>query len=1183
MLVDLFGTIWNMSVFGCYIILVVMLLRLLLNKCGHKYSFLLWFVVFLNLCLPISIEGPFSLVPTVWVEWTQAWKEESTLPEQEIISADEQEKRLEMLPGMEQPEGTEIHYVQLPVGEADLNEVQLEGMKEATFQELIKDLEQQDASKQAEITNADRVDTVSSEQENVLSMDGTAQTDISWQRIACYLWIVVIAVLWGLNIVKSILLSRKLRSCRTEGMLLSDDVVVAKGLEAPFLWGLWKPVIYLPENVEGEEKSYILAHESYHRKRFDHITKLVVFVIVTIHWFNPFVWAAYALFVRDMEISCDEAVLVQSKTDIKKQYAASLLKYAAKQNGFVFSPLTFGEPSLKARIQNVLRYQKRGLVLTVVAVTVVCLTACGLITRPVAEEQLVQLGNTSNNAENIKTQEREPGETKEPNLHSGTAQKPVAQPETTDAPVDTPLLPEYIQYPPYFYEVLCAGEVEGIGQLQRDEGIEHSYTLPEKAADYQGTQPTYSANRTILLEEGAVVQMDWLSLDKDLILENLSFDMKDAFTQAGVSHGMLVDVFYDRDWNKVFVLVNSYNMTEVHQDYKEVTWLLEFAPEAPQDYQMECYDTNGAWFGECRRLGDSIFLHAGAGTTPYEINLLTKEGRNCESEYSIAKQTIQSFAKNYAKEHEKEVGVQWFSAVAQYEDVTIFSGIVAEDMDFPEVATIYLARQNGKIIQAMLVEAENGEVVLLQTVPEADISTMDIAGIQQPAEQESEWVKTIMRILEENDGNARDFGWENSVLPVFADMTGEEEAVYGDNGEVSEDNAYTLECWMKLPDGRTLEALCFELRQEMENHAWVKAFVSGVFFHRGHVFMALPAGGTGEGVMIVNFSPDRPQEYQIHAYEGISTWFGEIVMIGEDICIHGANGSYPWRINVEGWELSSTAKEFAETKKRAEAYIKALERADATQLSLQWFYASGKIDDMEIYTGYIGEDVGSVKATIYTAFQDRECVGCMVVNEEMNQVYLESELSEPLCPVLLKTSSAGAYNTVVEINGYQYYFQLDMNTAQLQSEIGESVEEERYYGKAQVKPVSVTDGVKTEQLGVLRGYVLDVTSPFLVEPSRADGERVSGKVKLTEEGTVAFYQAEAIDRDTYTEYSNVSEEAVFYELAEEAELVMLDSNFRNVSVTYDRFVEHLSRSEDTIYYIVVQAGKIIQIWEPYNP
>lgn len=106
-----------------------------------------------------------------------------------------------------------------------------------------------------------------------------------------------------------------------------------------------------------------------------------------IHWFNPFVWAAYFLFVRDMEISCDEAVIAAADKDIRKEYAASILKYAARLNGYTLTPITFGEPSLKSRIKNVLHFRERSPVLSVMMLPIVVLLMTGLTAKPSLEEQ----------------------------------------------------------------------------------------------------------------------------------------------------------------------------------------------------------------------------------------------------------------------------------------------------------------------------------------------------------------------------------------------------------------------------------------------------------------------------------------------------------------------------------------------------------------------------------------------------------------------------------------------------------------------------------------------------------------------------------------------------------------------------------------------------------------------------
>ena len=82
----MFVKILNTSMISCYIIVVVMLFRTLLLRAERKYVYWLWFVVFVNLCIPFRISGPFSLIPR-WVanfdiaEWGNA----VVLPAQSIV------------------------------------------------------------------------------------------------------------------------------------------------------------------------------------------------------------------------------------------------------------------------------------------------------------------------------------------------------------------------------------------------------------------------------------------------------------------------------------------------------------------------------------------------------------------------------------------------------------------------------------------------------------------------------------------------------------------------------------------------------------------------------------------------------------------------------------------------------------------------------------------------------------------------------------------------------------------------------------------------------------------------------------------------------------------------------------------------------------------------------------------
>ena len=132
-----------------------------------------------------------------------------------------------------------------------------------------------------------------------------------------------------------------------------DTIYLVDHLETPFILGIMKPRIYMPSNLDSIEMEYILQHERTHLKRRDHIIKVIAFLTVSIHWFNPLAWVAFVLGCKDMEMSCDEYVMKTTKEDIRKEYSASLLSLSVGGRTLSGTPLAFGEGSTKERIKNV--------------------------------------------------------------------------------------------------------------------------------------------------------------------------------------------------------------------------------------------------------------------------------------------------------------------------------------------------------------------------------------------------------------------------------------------------------------------------------------------------------------------------------------------------------------------------------------------------------------------------------------------------------------------------------------------------------------------------------------------------------------------------------------------------------------------------------------------------------------
>lgn len=153
-------------------------------------------------------------------------------------------------------------------------------------------------------------------------------------------------------------------------------------LETPVVAGIVKPRIYLPFWLQEPQLSHVLTHEKMHIKRKDYLLKLLFYIAVIIHWFNPFVWISYRLLERDMEMACDEAVLKKFGRGEKTNYCESLLNLADSKNHFIGNPVAFGESDVKVRIKNVLNYQKPRFWLSMVAVVILIITALNCLNGP---------------------------------------------------------------------------------------------------------------------------------------------------------------------------------------------------------------------------------------------------------------------------------------------------------------------------------------------------------------------------------------------------------------------------------------------------------------------------------------------------------------------------------------------------------------------------------------------------------------------------------------------------------------------------------------------------------------------------------------------------------------------------------------------------------------------------------
>ncbi len=316
----------NMSLTAGIAILFVLLLRLPLKRAPKVISYALWTVVLFRLLCPVAAGSGFSLFSLFDVPTVQS----------DVI-------------------GSSMEYVPADIVHAEYPEVKLPipGVSEAINEALPQGEEQLRAD----------------------PLEGPV-------FIATYVWMVGVLGMAAYSAAGYIRLKRSLMA----SMLLRDNIYLADGISSPFVMGLVRPRIYLPSSLAERERDYIILHEQRHIRRLDHIIKALAFAALCIHWFNPLVWLAFALAGKDMEMSCDEAVIKKLGESVKADYSASLLSLATGRRIIAGVPLAFGEGDTKGRIKNLASRKKPAFWVVPFSVAACIALVVGLATNPVEEE-----------------------------------------------------------------------------------------------------------------------------------------------------------------------------------------------------------------------------------------------------------------------------------------------------------------------------------------------------------------------------------------------------------------------------------------------------------------------------------------------------------------------------------------------------------------------------------------------------------------------------------------------------------------------------------------------------------------------------------------------------------------------------------------------------------------------------
>lgn len=332
--------LFSMSVMAGITIMAVILVRFVLRKAPKIFSYVLWSIVLFRLLCPISFSSPFSVF-NMKSEMVGTVQTDMHVNEETDFIAEWKNHNLQNAHAVDQILVSQSNQEQKP-------QVFNHGKSEG-------------ANKTAE--------------RNVLP-------------IVTAIWLIGMFSILGANIISMIRIKKKLAAC----FGIRENIFISDQIDTPFCMGVIRPKIYLPSKIGEAEREYIILHEQHHIQRMDHLAKLLAFVALALHWFNPLVWIAFALAGKDMEMSCDEAVLREMERmerDIRADYSMSLLQLATGRRLFMSSPISFGGGNPKQRIVNIMNYKKAGLCVIVVSILICVFTGICFISNPKAENESI--------------------------------------------------------------------------------------------------------------------------------------------------------------------------------------------------------------------------------------------------------------------------------------------------------------------------------------------------------------------------------------------------------------------------------------------------------------------------------------------------------------------------------------------------------------------------------------------------------------------------------------------------------------------------------------------------------------------------------------------------------------------------------------------------------------------------
>lgn len=173
-------------------------------------------------------------------------------------------------------------------------------------------------------------------------------------RFCSIMWAAGVLFIWIYTLVKQTGIRKWLQKAER----LDGSIYQHEKLNIPVMTGVFRVKKYLPGKMNVSEAKYVLRHMEIHEERHDGVLRAAAFIVLSLQWFNPFMWLAHYFILRDIETAADEDTLSYFGYDDRAKYAQEILNMNKGKKVIRPSLVTFQENRIDDRASKML-YQNK--------------------------------------------------------------------------------------------------------------------------------------------------------------------------------------------------------------------------------------------------------------------------------------------------------------------------------------------------------------------------------------------------------------------------------------------------------------------------------------------------------------------------------------------------------------------------------------------------------------------------------------------------------------------------------------------------------------------------------------------------------------------------------------------------------------------------------------------------------